>query len=92
MYNVTVEKLEKKFPGEGAERFQQIASLGGYGNLPITDVEKSFHAGLDIKSALDDANKTISPAKKDKIRELVGLVEDVPVMEETPAKSKKEGK
>jgi hypothetical protein len=65
MHNVTVEKLEKKFPGEGEARFCEIASIGGFG---------------------DDSNTVITPAKKDKIRELVGLTE------EAPKKSTKEGK
>jgi hypothetical protein len=86
MHNVTVEKLEKKFPGEGEARFCEIASIGGFGDVSPSALDKSLEGGLDILSVLDDSNTVITPAKKDKIRELVGLTE------EAPKKSTKEGK
>jgi hypothetical protein len=90
MHNVTVEKLEEKFKGEGESRFREIASIGGYGDVhPSALDSKTLEGGLDILSALDDSNKALTQAKKDKIRELAGIAK--PETDEAK-KSTKEGK
>lgn len=70
--NVTLEDLEKQFPGEGFKRFREIAEIGGFG-VPSLDhtggVDPAYRGGLDIKG-LRDAN--VSIAKLNKIYELAG--------------------
>jgi hypothetical protein len=91
MNNVTLEKLESKFPGEGESRFRKIAELGGYGHVSPSALDKSLEGGLDIQSALDDSNTSLTTAKKDKIRELAGLTSET--SDEAPTKkTTKEGK
>ena len=84
MDNVTLDKL-KLIHGENAESvFSEIAVLGGFGE-PTRDhtggLDPSYAGGLDLTGVLDPANKDITEAKKNKIRELV-----------SDAPAKKEGK
>lgn len=66
--NVTVESLRAKH-GDKAERvFQEIADLGGYGNVP-----GGYVGGLDIFSTLEPGNDTIPNATKNKIAALAGV-------------------
>lgn len=50
--NVTLDELEKNFPGEGFERFRKIAEIGGFGT-PTKDhnggLDPAYRGGLDIK-------------------------------------------
>lgn len=73
--NVTVESLERKFKGEGEQRFREIAELGGWvvNQSSVTRRDLEVPDGLDLTGALDPDNKEVSEAKKDKIRELAGI-------------------
>lgn len=71
MDNVTGEKLEQKFKGEGERRFREIADLGGFGNVP-----SDYAGGLDVRSIVDPANTAVSEAHKSKIAELAGMNKD----------------
>jgi hypothetical protein len=77
MDNATVEKLERKFPGEGVQRFRKILELGGWVTTSqnVTNRELDYPDGLDLVGALDPNNKAISAAHKDQIREVAGITE-----------------
>lgn len=96
MENVTQAKLERKFPGEGYERFAQIAELGGFGAVGPEDAEgnisASFAGGLDLVGVLAESNKAVTDAKKSKIRELAGIAEDQIVTGGESSASKMKGK
>lgn len=66
--NVTKESLEAKHGANAGNVFQEIAQLGGYGNVPA-----NYSGGLDIFSALDPSNTVLSDATKDRIAELSGV-------------------
>ena len=68
MDNVTVESLEKKFPGEGVQRFREIAEKGGFGDVPV-----SYEGGLDVRGVIEPDNKTFTDAQKSKLADLAGI-------------------
>lgn len=75
MKSVSIARLEEKFKGEGRSRFDQIASLGGFGSVSAQTAEGglSADADLDLTGVLDPENKAVSEANKNKIRELAGV-------------------
>ena len=66
--NVTKESLEGKHKEKAEAVFQEIAQLGGYGNIP-----SHYSGGLDIFSVLEPSNTVISEKDKDRIAELSGV-------------------
>lgn len=86
MDNVTVDKLRRIHGDKAEEVFGEIASLGGFGE-PTRDhtggLDPSYAGGLDLTGVLDPANKDITEAKKNKIRELVS---DSPAKKEAKEK------
>lgn len=92
MDNVTVDSLEKKFPGEGFDRFAQIAKIGGFGE-PTRDhtggLDPAYKGGLDLKGLENvEGPDRLTDAKLNKIKELSGQVQDV-VIDEKKSKEKK---
>lgn len=89
--NVTVEGLEKKFPGEGFKRFSEIAKIGGFGE-PTRDhtggIDPAYSGGLDLKGLKDvQGPDRLSDAKFAKIAELAGDVnQDVVINEKKKEK------
>lgn len=78
MDNVTYEKLEKKFPGEGEKRFKEIAELGGFGSVGggENSIPLDHVGGLDVRGVVDPSNTYFTEAKKSKIAELAGMEMD----------------
>lgn len=90
MQNVTLDKLEKKFPGEGMTRFKEIAKIGGFGEVSqdhTGGIDPNFAGGLDIKGAMESS--ALTKPQKDKILELAGetTTDDV-VINESKKKEK----
>jgi hypothetical protein len=77
MNNVTLEKLEKKFPGEGEERLTELLDIAWGGTDPTSGGQDiHYYGGFDIKGVLDEDNEAVSKAEKKRIRELVGMAAD----------------
>lgn len=66
--NVTVESLRAKHGDNAPAVFREIASLGGYGDVPV-----AYDGGLDVFSALEPSNTVLSDGTKDRIAELSGI-------------------
>lgn len=75
MDNVTVETLERKFKGEGVQRFTDIARIGGFGAIGTGQgfIPLDMPGGLDLKGVLDPENKAVSDGDKNKLRDLAGI-------------------
>lgn len=75
MDNVTVEKLEKKFPGEGEKRFREIADKGGFGAVGEGEgsIPLQYPGGLDIRGVVDPSNTAFTDAQKSKLADLAGM-------------------
>ncbi len=75
MDNVTVETLERKFKGEGVQRFTDIARIGGFGTIGTGQgfIPIDTPNGLDLKGVLDPENKALSDGDKNKLRDLAGI-------------------
>lgn len=70
MAEITLAKLERKFPGEGLKRFTEIADLGGWGSVGVGTNELSEDAILDVGGLY--SSDTVTDATKSKIRTLSG--------------------
>lgn len=68
MDNVTVESLEKKFPGEGEKRFREIVDKGGFGDVPTT-----YAGGLDVRGIVDPRNTAINEKQKSELASMAGM-------------------
>jgi hypothetical protein len=76
MDNVTLDKLKKIHGDKALDAFSEIALLGGFGQVTtdhLGGIDPNFEGGLDLVGVLDPDNKAVSDAKKNKIRELVGM-------------------
>lgn len=68
MDNVTVESLEKKFPGEGRQRFEAIRDKGGFGVVP-----PDYSGGLDVGGVVAGNNLVFSDKQKSELADLAGM-------------------
>lgn len=66
MKNVTVESLKRKHKENAKAVYQEIARLGGFG-----DVDPNHEGGLDVTGVLDEENEAVSAADKKRIAELL---------------------
>jgi len=64
----SLEKIHGK--GNVTKAFDEIKSLGGFGDVPL-----SHAGGLDLAGVLADSNTNISSADKDRIAELAGGID-----------------
>ena len=71
MSEITVEQLEKKFPGEGLTRFAKIAELGGFGAVSTFNYGVDPSCALDLRGCLDPENKAVTAANKTAIKALL---------------------
>jgi hypothetical protein len=66
MKNVTVESLKRKHKENAKAVYQEIARLGGFG-----DVDPNHEGGLDVTGIFDEENEAVSAANKQRIAELL---------------------
>lgn len=87
MNNVTLEKLEKKFPGEGEKRITELLNIAWGGVDPTTGGQDiHYYGGFDVKGVLDEANTVVTKSQKARIRELIGMeVDEAPAQSESSA-------
>lgn len=76
--NVTADKLNRKFKGEGEDRFAKIAELGGFGKVGVGEGELDPESNLDLTGVLDADNSAVSDGDKNQIRTLAGITEGKP--------------
>lgn len=94
MSEITVEQLEKKFPGQGFIRFTMIADLGGFGSVNTFNYGIDPSCALDLRGCLDEANDAVSAEDKAAIKRLVededALDDDAPDTEPEAEKKNEE--
>lgn len=81
--HVSYESLEKKFPGEGRTRYNQIAAIVGADRIPASGA--NHDGGMDLTGVFD-AETVYTPEQQDAVRKLFG---DKPAAK--PQENKKDG-
>lgn len=78
--NVTVTALEEKFPGEGKERYNEIAKLAG--GDPAGGSFGNHDGGLDLTGVFDGENDAFSDEARGRIK---ALAENKTALKKEPA-------
>jgi hypothetical protein len=67
--HVSYESLEKKFPGEGRTRYNEIAKIVGADRIPMSG--PTHDGGMDLTGVFDEETR-FTPEQQAAVKELFG--------------------
>ena len=73
--NANLQELAKRHGDKAGRVFEEIADLGGFGNVGNGEgkISSAYVGGLDVRGVLSSENTAVSEQAKDRIADLMGV-------------------